>query len=343
MSYDLLIIGAGVTGLIALGMLPPTAASWSICVVDPSFSTGDLSTKWGPVRSNTTAKQIRDALRAVPGFTVMCGLAIDKYGDAEYVPLHVVASDVQRVAAAALSRTECITDHVISLMLVEDKWQATFRYRHAPIVARRVFLCTGGEPRAFDIAKPTIPLEIAFDAARLARHIVAGDTVTVFGAAHSGVLVAHNLCTAGARVFLVHRRPPGQPPFSYARNGAYEGVKADAAAICDDILAGKYGGALTLVSYSDGAGVANATIRSRAIVYAVGFEPRKGILIAGDENRGYNPQTGTIHGVQGIWGFGMGFPNSTEHEGRTYYDVGIPSFVEHIGKCFSTAVAAGSF
>lgn len=343
MSYDLLIIGAGVTGLIALGMLPPAAAAWSICVVDPSFSTGDLSTKWGPVRSNTTAKQIRDALRAVPGFTVTCGLAIDKYSDAEYVPLHVIASDVQRVATAALSRTECIIDHVVSLTATEDKWQAAFRHRHAPIIAKRVFLCTGGEPRAFDIAKPTIPLEVAFDQARLARHVTAGDTITVFGAAHSGVLVAHNLCTAGARVFLVHRRPLGQPPFSYARDGAYEGVKGDAAAICDDILLGKYGSALTLVSYSDGAAVANATIRSRAIVYAVGFVPRKGVLIAGDENRGYNPQTGTIDGVSGVWGFGMGFPNSTEYEGRTYYDVGIPSFVEHIRKCFATATAAASF
>lgn len=334
MSYDLTIVGAGMAGLIALGMLPESTKAWRICVVDPSFSGGDLAVKWAPIRSNTTAKQIRDALRAVPKFTVPCGLAIDKYTDAEYVPLHVIATDVQRIAAAALSATDCITDFVTSIKSQDGDypWSVVFRHKHAPIQTKRVFLCTGGEPNSLDIARPTIPLEIAFDVARLPRYVSPGDVVTVFGAAHSGALIAHNLHTMGTRVFLVHRRPAGSQPFSYARDGAYEGVKADAAVVCDDIMSGKYPG-LTLVSYSDGAAVANAVIRSKYVVYAVGFGPRLGIQIAGEEKRSYNPQTGAIDGVTNIWGFGIAYPSSSEFEGRTYFDVGIPSFVEHIGKC----------
>lgn len=336
MIYDLTIVGAGVAGLIALGMLPESTKAWNICVVDPTFSGGDLATKWGPVSSNTTAKQVRDALKRVPRFTIPSKLNIDKFADTESVLLYIVATDVQNVASEILSMTDCITDAVTSIEQSGDDWDIIFRHQHSSIKTKRIFLCPGGEPRSLDIARPTISLDVAFDAARLPRYVSASDTVTIFGASHSGVLIAHNLHTIGARVFLVHKRGNNEQPFSFARDGAYEGVKASAAIICDDILANKYP-KLTLVSYSDGGAVANAVIRSKFVVYAIGFGPRLGIQIAGKEKRSYNPQTGEIEGVKNIWGFGAAYPNSSEYKGQTYYDIGIPAFVEHIGKCVTVA------
>lgn len=54
--YDLVIVGAGVSGMLVLGCIP-AEITWKIAVVDPTFSGGDLGVKWGPIKSNTTVQK----------------------------------------------------------------------------------------------------------------------------------------------------------------------------------------------------------------------------------------------------------------------------------------------
>ncbi len=279
-------------------------------------------------------------------------LIIARYADADFVPLYEITADLQALAKPLQSTIEPICDTVSSLSAYGEGsnmgWTVTFRHGHKSIAARRVLMCTGGEPRALDIACPTLPLDVAFDPARLTRHLSPLDTVTVFGTAHSGALVARNIHNAGARVCLVHSGKRPDKPFLYARDGEYDGVKGEAADVCDGILAGKYP-QLTLVSYMNGGAVANAVLRSRYVVYAIGFRPRLGVSVVhapgqptdNADARVYDARTGQIAGAPGVWGFGIGYPSSSEHNGTTYYDVGVPSFVDHLLGCWPAIVNFG--
>jgi hypothetical protein len=75
------------------------------------------------------------------------------------------------------------------------------------------------------------------------------------------------------------------------------------------------------------------------VVYCVGFKQR-GLLIKKDDSvlelNLYNPKTALLADGCQIWCYGAGFPNSTDYKGKTYYDVGVPSFVEYMLRTFPT-------
>lgn len=228
---------------------------------------------------------------------------------------------MERLAAPLLDAAECIIDKIVKIGHRESEF-ILYSADHGELYSRRIVLCTGATPKMLDISRPTIPLEMAFEPVRLNRIVKPGDIITVFGCSHSGVLAIKNAHDAGAHVYGIYG---GKTPFLYARDGEYEGVKGDAADICDSIRAGHYPN-VTLVSYANGTAVRTAISKSKYIVHSVGFKPRN--EIEGINVKQYDATTGQL--APGIWGFGIGFPSSNVYNGKTYYDVGIPPFVKHI-------------
>jgi len=57
--YDILIIGGGISGLLAYSALKET----NIAIIDPYFDGGDLIQKYGSVQSNTPLSKTINALK----------------------------------------------------------------------------------------------------------------------------------------------------------------------------------------------------------------------------------------------------------------------------------------
>jgi hypothetical protein len=157
-----------------------------------------------------------------------------------------------------------------------------------------------------------------------------GDHVVVFGTAHSGTLVVRNLiegCEATVTNFY-----KGPQPFFWDRDGAYDGIKREAADIADKAMRGDYGAALELHSVEDVSSVVRATQKAAWVVYATGFEPRRGIsfLVEGLAKNGatYDGATGKLTEVPAAWGFGIAYPNRAPD--GIHWDVSVAAFLEHM-------------
>lgn len=332
--FRVCIVGAGISGLLSAAFLPDSVLG-STCIIDPTFFGGDLMEKWCCVKSNTNAKQIVDSLDKVPRFKHLLIPYLHEYADTDIVPLKSIAQAIKDLAEPVLDQITrevgtvqeiTITESGIRVMLDSGK----------VILAEKVILCTGVQPRVLTYPVPCIPLEIALDAGRLANYVKKGQSVMVFGLNHSGTLVLANLEKLCSRIYGVYR---GVKPFIFARDDEYDGIKQEAAAIADRVLAGDMR-TCTLLSLTSSAGEVNRIINyCDYVVYCVGFK-QKGLLIKKGETMvdlsSYNPKTSLLAEGCGIWCYGAGFPNSTEYKGKTHFDVGVPSFVEYMLRTFPT-------
>jgi hypothetical protein len=206
------------------------------------------------------------------------------------------------------------------------------------ILAEKVMLCTGVQPRVLAYDVPCIPLEIALDSGRLERYVKKGQCVMVFGLNHSGTLVLANLAKICSRVYGVYR---GSKPFLFARDDEYDGIKQEAAVIADSVLAGGMP-ACTLLSLTTSEKDVMRILRyCNYVVYCVGFK-QKGLSIKNGEVNldlsAYNSDTAQLADGVPIWCYGAGFPNKTEYRGKTHYDVGIPSFVDYMLRTFPALI-----
>jgi hypothetical protein len=193
------------------------------------------------------------------------------------------------------------------------------------IQTSKLILAQGSEPKKMNLPIPAIPLEIALDIDRVKHYIRKGDKVLVFGTMHSGTLVIQNGTSLGAHVTAYYNT---EKPFYWARDGAYDGIKADAAEIADKIVAGIT--PVTLVSTRDIAQVIRTSQGAQWTVFAMGFQPRPiNITVDGksSSHTEYDGQTGRLN-VPAAWGFGVAYPNRAPD--GVHWDVSVASFLEHI-------------
>jgi hypothetical protein len=185
----------------------------------------------------------------------------------------------------------------------------------------------GAEPRTFDLPIPSIPLEIALDVARMRHYVRAGQRVMVFGTMHSGTLVMRNAvdCSAGAVVGLYNT----PQPFTWDRDGAYDGIKREAADIADAIVAGQI--PVELIPTQDTAAVIRASATADWVIYAMGFRPRHIPLKVDGVDRAsaaYDGITGALLEAPAAWGFGVAYPNRAPD--GVHWDVSVAAFLAHM-------------
>ena len=326
MIYRYGIIGHGVTGILLLLLFKQhTVPPSSIVCIDPAFDGGTLRRHWASIQSNTTWSQ---AVTALEKLGVTLPIKQDPNSTTSLLTLINALED----AVADYSRQVCrisalCTGAVYSSSLA--RW--TLSTAKESVYTRSVFFCQGAEPKSLQLPVPSIPLPIALSPELLSRYIQPNDTVVVFGMSHSGTLVYNHLQRLGCSVIGVYTSR-NTTPFLFARDGAYDGIKQESAAIADSILANSPD---TLIPYSDIPAVLSACLRAKKVVYCCGFSPISIPISVDGQHRSsttYSPITGAIEGCPRAWGFGIAYPSraSISTPEKEYFDVGVASFVDHL-------------
>lgn len=349
MSYDCCIIGAGATGLSLLLLLQDAGYPLErVCIVDPYFDGGDLTRRWTSVLSNTpwskTLVALAECAPSIP-------LPQQPNPDAS-CPLSELGGMLRTLAAGGAFRRVGIfqglatqaefTDTTGLWSVLVEGGPGSHGSPQQPLEAKVLVLATGSDPRSLGLPLPSIPLEIALDAQRLRHYVKPGQRVLQFGTMHSGCLVLRNLiqdCSAGF-VSAVYK---GGAPFVWDRDGAYDGIKREAADIADSVIKGREGGGgsseyskgrLELVPLEDTSGVIRASLRADWVVYATGFQRRRGpsllrngTAVKSDE---YDGATGALLPQQSpfAWGFGIAYPNRAPD--GVHWDVSVAAFLLHM-------------
>jgi len=324
------IIGAGATGLLLLLLLQEAAADLSkITIIDPYFDGGDLARKWTGVISNTPWSKTVDSLN-----TACPSLNLPAAHDST-TPLIEIANLLRSLATPLLKKTRQIQGYVTQTNYNSEKkkWMTTID-RGDTVITDRLILAQGSEPKSMDLPIPSIPLEIALDQSRLKYYVKPGEKVIMFGTMHSGALIMNNLVALGTQVTAYYN---SQKPFYWARDGAYDGIKADAADIADKVMRGEI--PVTLVATKDTAKVIRTSHDAQWLVYAIGFAPRNmPILIDGVpcSAKEYDGASGRLTNAP-AWGFGIAYPNRAPD--GIHWDVGVASFLEHMKRQISDILA----
>jgi hypothetical protein len=292
--------------------------------------------KWSHVISNTTYAQFLEALSllGIPtqqAAAAVCGDDLGKPTSLKLLAHQLLAAVNVSAARRIFGNSRAIKWNNADQVWYIDTTAGNFK-------AHFISLAPGASARCLQTAVPQIPLEHALSVDTLKTYFTdaaagAGIShVTVFGSAHSGVLIVDALIRCGVSVSLVYNTPI---PFYYAADGAYDGVKQETATIARAIEADGMGGRVDLISYGDSLKLHQALLMSKWTVCACGFETTDMPQIhVNDSELGsparipYNPATGQI--ATRMYGWGIAFPSVTVIDGRTYTDVSIPSFAAHI-------------
>jgi len=313
------IVGSGVAGLLVLHNLEKhNIDPKSITIIDPTHNGGDMSKKWLHVKSNTTWRQIFEAIPSRNSFAQPWA----QLKPEEPCELKYVIEYVRECTKDYMSKTLLRTDTVVSAQQENNMWTLQLQHAKQPLLFDVVFFCQGSNPKSLDLPFPTISLEIALEASRLVDYVKPGQHILVFGTAHSGPLVVKHLVDAGA---LVTNFYATEKPFYFDRDGNYDGIKQDAALLADNILQGVYPN-VVLESVHDMSAIIRASKTADACVYACGFEPR----CIQPQLSLYDGDSGRIQGTTTAWGFGIAYPNRASD--GIHWDVSVPAFQAHIEK-----------
>lgn len=329
---DICIIGAGVTGLSLLLLLQESGADISkVAVIDPYFDGGDLARRWTAVKSNTPWSKTANALaNACP--TLIQPTSEYEQAASSTTKLADIAHHIRAAAAPALKQAQQIQGVATKASYNSDTtaWTVQLLASGKPIEikAKKLVIAPGGDSKALDLPIPSIPLDVAIDADRLRHYIKAGQRILVFGTMHSGTLVIRNLASCGAHVTAYYN---SQQPFYWDRDGAYDGIKEEAAEIADDIVAGKI--PVDLVSVENTSKVIRTSQFADWVVYAMGFQARNSIHVCVNEVSlqhpiKYNGTTGQLNDAPSAWGFGIAYPNLAPD--GIHWDVSVAAFLEHM-------------
>jgi hypothetical protein len=330
------IIGCGASGSLCLLELARKGRDLStVTVIDPYFDGGDLGRRWGAVKSNTKWQQIVDSLSQYPSAAAPIAELSKSYGPEDICLLADLANLFQQAVRPLLQSVNLNVDSCKKIKKTEAGWSIDLAAGgELPETFGRVFLCQGGVEKQLDYGKPVIPLDIALDPIRLRRAVRPGQTITVVGLSHSGTLVLRNLNDLGVSLNGVYDT---EKPFYFARDGCYDGIKEESAAVADMIVAKTL--PVKLVSTKDTKNLVKVLTKTDSVVLSIGFTARSLPIIAVDGTQlneaDYSPTTGLVAGQVDLYGFGLSYPGVSEIEGKTYKDISIPSFVQQIQRCLA--------
>ena len=319
------IIGAGATGLLMLLLLQDFGIDMSkVTIIDPYFDGGDLARRWTAVISNTPWSKTVDSLKqAFPSLVIPEGIV-----PTQTTPLIDIANLLRTLTGPALKQVTQIQGMAIesNYDTVTNRWTITVDSGGVvqEIQTAKLIFAQGAEPKTLNLSIPSIPLEIALDATRLKHYIKPADKVLIFGTMHSGTIVIQNLAMLGAETTAYYN---SEKPFYWARDNAYDGIKAEAAEIADKIMAGDI--PVVLVQTKDTAKVIRTSRDAKWVIYAMGFNPRS-IRITVDgikSSTDYDELTGRFLKAP-AWGFGIAYPNRAPD--GIHWDVSVAAFLEHM-------------
>ena len=297
----------------------------SIICIDPYFDGGSLSRKWNTVISNTPWSATLESIR-----TYLPKASIPAWAAAlppdSTTPVSTISKLIRELVKPILLKIQLIQARVKELSWSSNTKLWTI-HASKTFDVNKIFLTNGSHPKVLDLSIPSIPLEVALDARRLSSYIEPHQKVLVFGTQHSGSIVMKNLLDSSAYVTAIYK--VGNPPFRFARDGDYDGLKRDSAVFADDVMKGLY--PIKTIASDNLSEIVRESRTADWVVYAIGFERNTiPIIIDGTPYAPvYDGHTGKLS-CPNAWGFGIAYPSLAPDE--IHWDVGISSFVEHISK-----------
>jgi len=332
--HKICLIGCGVSGTVFLLKLLETIAPEDICMVDPAFDGGDLARHWSAINSNTTWQLFLDSIDKLPIAKSYIDKRRDKFALDSITPVWELSNTLRQAMSIHMRGIDSSTCYAKSANYDTEAGVWTIRLESPGCSgikkAKTILFAPGGIPKQVNLSKHQIPLEIALDSSRLARVIEPGQHILLFGLAHSGVLVLRNLLALDTRVSVIYRTAK---PFAFARDGAYQGIKQEAATFADELLANPNPN-VTFIQSSDAELTIRAYTQCTAVISAIGFSKNTGsCTFSVDGNlisqKEYDPSTAVLVNAPHAFGFGIAYPSVTNYEGKIYEDAGVYSFVNH--------------
>ena len=320
------IVGFGISGqLLVCELLKRNIPSKDIVVLDKTFCGGALATDYASVMSNTQWWKTKKALKEYePVSTKLLEELDTKLQENQCTPVSQIANACYKVATAFSRDVEKKTTTVKKIQKTDVGW--TIHHSFGIVQVQKLFLCPGGIPKCLDISMPQIPLTIALQKEKLSTIVSNDDIVIVFGTSHSGTICLDHLHTLGVQAIGVHKN---SVPFTFADEGAYDGLKEDSAKIAKEILSGVYT-TTSLVSWSEPLQLHKYLKQATKCICATGFQ---GATDFCQEFSTYDPATAKLAGVPNLYGFGLAYPGISILGDKSYVDVSVLSFQEQIQRC----------
>lgn len=331
-SYSWAVVGAGPAGILAIGkLLDQGIDPHSIVWLDPDFNVGDLGQYWFNVPSNTKVALFSQFLSSCKSFQYDFPKEheLNTTNPQETCLLKHMVKPLTQVTNTLINTVDNKSFTVTKLNLIDDLWH--LKSYDQTLIAQNVILATGSEPKILEqTTHDTIPLAIALNPDKLKETVTPNDTVAVYGASHSAVLVIKNLLETGCKVtnFYKHSIRYAIPQKDYI---IYDntGLKGSAATWAKHHLHGQAIHNLTRSPLEADDAPALLAACNKA-VYAIGFNQRN-INIPGVSLSEYDPHTGIV--APRLFGLGVGFPELiTSPLGHQEANVGLAKFVKYIDK-----------
>lgn len=332
--YEWAIIGAGPAGIAAVGKLIDAGiAAEKIIWIDPQFTVGDFGTKWHNVPSNTKVESFNEYLYTIAAFDYANReqqFALDDIDPSMTCYLRDMREPLQWITQKLLTQVHSLKSFVQELIMAKNHWQ--IKLAEQTIAANNVILAVGAEEKNLDYPQTTIALSSALNPELLARECSAEDTIAVFGASHSAILIIRNLLeTCSVKQIINFYQSPLRFAIYFEDKILFDntGLKGNTADWARENLHGTLPKKLSRLLATPDNIKQHLAVCNKAI-YAVGFTPRT-IPVRDFGNLKHNPQTGII--APGLFGLGIAYPEIRIDEfGIEEARVGLRKFLHYLTK-----------
>ena len=333
-AFKWTVIGAGPAGIAAVGKLIDTGVKpLDIAWVDPKFKVGDLGEKWRRVSSNTKVKLFTKFLEECDVFRYR--MAPDhklKHLDPETTCLlGEIADPLQWVSDHLKVAVHAYENKATTLNLKNQAWEVEMDGE--TLLSKNVILSTGSTPKKLNFpALGEIPIEVALDDEKIAQENLGSDTVAVFGASHSSMIVLKNLLNAGAKKIINFYLSPLKYALYMDDWILFDntGLKGEAAIWARKNIDGKWPDRLERYHSSDPNFQRHISSCTK-VVYTVGFDSRTPPKTPQYHDLKCNHRNGIL--APGLFGFGIAYPEKVEDPfGNEEYSVGLWKFMLYINK-----------
>jgi hypothetical protein len=327
------VIGAGPAGIAAVGKLldagiDPQKIVW----IDPEFRVGDLGAKWQNVSSNTRVELFLKFFHEAKSFDYVPQakkFEINHLNPKDTCLLKFAVEPLQWITDNLKSKVVCISEKVQQLKLADRHWSIALT--GAEVLAQNVILATGSEPKSLSYpGVQEIPLTTALSPEKLKSAVSKEDTIAVFGASHSAVVVMQTLLddTEVKKVINFYLSP--------LKFAVYfddyilfddTGLKGRTAEWAKENIDGKLPERLQRIIATEDEIRTHLPLCNK-VIYATGFQKRL-IPVEGMLSLEHNDRSGII--APGLFGLGIAFPEArTDRFGTIEYRVGLWKFIDYL-------------
>jgi hypothetical protein len=327
------VIGAGPAGIAAVGKLldlgiEPQKIVW----IDPEFKVGDLGAKWRNVSSNTRVELFLKFFHEAKSFEYgpqENKFAINNLNPKDTCLLSFALEPLQWITDNLKSKVNCITQKVLQLKLADRHWSVALG--GSEVLAQNVILATGSEPKSLSYpGVEEIPLTTALSPEKLKSAVSKVDTIAVFGASHSAMVVMQSLLeNCEVKKIINFYLSPLKFAVYFDDYILFDdtGLKGRAAEWAKENINGRLPARLQRIIATEDEIRVHLPLCNK-VIYATGFQKRL-IPVEGMLSLKHNDRSGII--APGLFGLGIAFPEAhTDRFGNLEHRVGLWKFIDYL-------------